>query len=115
MGPPDPAVQEEKPLVGKLARAAETSWKGIEAEFPVATAQVQRGAGWFRREVSRRAVAARGALSGAPRLLKVEDDNEVAPEWDPANAVSILDVEPCADSDEDGDGWRPGPPKESGE
>ena len=109
---PDPALQEEKPLVGKLARAAETSWKGIEAEFPVATAQVQRGAGWFRREVSRRAVAARGALSGAPRLLKVEDDSEVAPEWDPANAVSILDVEPCADSDEDGDGWRPGPPKE---
>jgi len=112
---PDPSVQEEKPLVGKLARAAETSWKGIEAEFPVATAQVQRGAGWFRREVSRRAVAARGALSGAPRLLKVEDDSEVAPEWDPANAVSILDVEPCADSDEDGDGWRPGPPKEGGE
>ena len=111
---PDPAVQEEKPLVGKLARAAETSWKGIEAEFPVATAQVQRGAGWFRREVSRRAVAARGALSGAPRLVKAEDDNEVAPEWDPANAVSILDVEPV-ESDEDGDGWRPGPPKESGE
>ena len=111
---PDPSVQEEKPLVGKLARAAGTSWKGIEAEFPVATTQIQRGAGWFRREVSRRAVAARGALAGAPRLLKVEDD-EVTPEWDPANAVSILDVEPCADSDEDGDGWRPGPPKEGGE
>jgi len=111
---PDPSVVEEKPLVGKLARAAGTSWKGIEAEFPVATTQIQRGAGWFRREVSRRAVAARGALAGAPRLLKVEDD-EVTPEWDPANAVSILDVEPCADSDEDGDGWRPGPPKEGGE
>jgi hypothetical protein len=53
-------------------------------------------------------------LAGAPRLLKVEDD-EVTPEWDPANAVSILDVEPCADADEDGDGWRPGPPKEGGE
>ena len=100
-----------KELVGKLARAAGTSWKGIEAEFPVATTQIQRGAGWFRREVSRRAVAARGALAGAPRLLKVEDDSDVAPEWDPANAVSILDVEPCAESDEDGDGWRPGPPK----
>jgi len=111
---PDPSVQEEKPLVGKLARAAGTSWKGIEAEFPVATTQIQRGAGWFRREVSRRAVAARGALAGAPRLLKVEDD-EVTPEWDPANAVSILDVEPCADSDDDGDGWRPGPPTEGGE
>ena len=65
---PDPSVQEEKPLVGKLARAAETSWKGIEAEFPVATAQVQRGAGWFRREVSRRAVAARGFVWRAAAL-----------------------------------------------
>ena len=37
----------------------------------------------------------------------------MAPEWDPANAVSILDVEPV-ESDEDGDGWRPGPPKEGG-
>ena len=108
---PDPSVQEEKPLVGKLARAAETSWKGIEAEFPVATAQVQRGAGWFRREVSagrRRA----GRFGRGARLVKVGGRQRGGAGWDPANAVSILDVEPCADSDEDGDGWRPGPPKE---
>lgn len=134
---PDPDAVEEKPagtlarmppVVGKLARATETSWKGVAAEFPGATAQVQRSAGWFRREVGRRAVAARAgaqlalqAAAPGPRLRAEEDDEDVAPEWDPAKAMSILDfenyVKPDAEEDTaapaaDGEGWRPGPKEE---
>lgn len=114
---PDPGAREDKPFAGRLARAAEASWRGVAAEFPATAAQVEKGAGWVHREVGGRAAAAWGALRAAAlgphSLLLAEEEEEEGPRWflrakreeqemperDTSKAASILDVEPLNDSD----------------